>query len=188
MDYFVKKIDELTPNLNFKKNSFFKIKKTQNPLKQTKEKFTQLNRFTERELKEFSILFLVINNLQVFRKNIESFSEVAFFNEVLQEFKQKLVDFLLSDSSQNINQIDIGHFDNKFKELINNINAFAPIKIIVKNKNENEIFMIFNEVVSEIAKINLKSKIESLEQKVSINLDEKLYSELLSLRNQLKGG
>ena len=48
--------------------------------------------------------------------------------------------------------------------------------------------MIFNEVVSEIAKINLKSKIESLEQKVSINLDEKLYSELLSLRNQLKGG
>ena len=59
---------------------------------------------------------------------------------------------------------------------------------ILKNKNENEIFMIFNEVVSEIDKINLKNKIESLEEKVSVNLDEKLYSELLSLRNQLKGG
>ena len=35
---------------------------------------------------------------------------------------------------------------------------------------------------------NLRSKIESLEEKVSSNLDEKLYSELLTLRNQLKGG
>ena len=36
--------------------------------------------------------------------------------------------------------------------------------------------------------IELQKKIEFLEDKVSINLDEKLYSELLSLRNQLKGG
>jgi len=188
MDYFVKKIDELTPSLNFKKNNFFKIQKMQNPLKQTKEKFNQLNQFTEKQLKEFSILFLVINNLQVFRKNIESFAEVVFFNDILQEFKQKLIDFMLSESSQHVKKIDIENFDTKFKELISNINDYAPIKIILKNKNENEIFMIFNEIVSEIDKINLKSKIESLEEKVSVNLDEKLYSELLSLRNQLKGG
>ena len=31
-------------------------------------------------------------------------------------------------------------------------------------------------------------KIEFLEKKVSLNLDETLYSELLSLRNQLKEG
>ena len=48
--------------------------------------------------------------------------------------------------------------------------------------------MIFNEVISEIKKINLRSEIESLEEKVSLNLDEKLYLELLSLRSQLKGG
>ena len=30
--------------------------------------------------------------------------------------------------------------------------------------------------------------IEKLEDKVSVNLDEKLYSELMSLRNQLKSG
>ena len=41
---------------------------------------------------------------------------------------------------------------------------------------------------SEIKKINLRKKIEFLENKVSLNLDQKLYSELLSLRNQLKGG
>jgi len=41
---------------------------------------------------------------------------------------------------------------------------------------------------NKIKKIELKKKIESLEDKVSLNLDEKLYSELLSLRNQLKSG
>jgi len=48
--------------------------------------------------------------------------------------------------------------------------------------------MMFTEIISEIKKIDLQKKIESLENKVSLNLDEKLYSELLSLRNQLKGG
>ena len=47
---------------------------------------------------------------------------------------------------------------------------------------------IFNEIVSELKKISLRIKIESLEDEVSLNLDEKRYSELLSLRNQLKSG
>ena len=47
---------------------------------------------------------------------------------------------------------------------------------------------MYNEITEEIKKIDLRKKIESLEDKVSLNLDEKLYSELLSLRNQLKGG
>ena len=72
--------------------------------------------------------------------------------------------------------------------MINLINLNAPIKIICKNKNEKEIISIFNEVAQEIQKIELQKRIESLENKVAINLDENLYSELLSLRNQLKGG
>ena len=47
---------------------------------------------------------------------------------------------------------------------------------------------MFNEIVNEIKEIELQKKIEFLEDKVSLNLDENLYSELLSLRNQLKGG
>jgi len=42
--------------------------------------------------------------------------------------------------------------------------------------------------MSEIKKIELQKKIEFLEDKVSLNLDENLYSELLSLRSQLKEG
>ena len=78
--------------------------------------------------------------------------------------------------------------DKKFMDIINLTNMNAPVKIISRNKNEKEIVLMFNEIISEIKKIDLRKKIEVLEDKVSLNLDEKLYSELLSLRNQLKGG
>ena len=158
-----------------------------NPLKKTKEIYEQRNKFLEKELKEFSILYLIINNLDIFRKNIELISEVDFSGDIMQEFKQKLIDFLLSEKSID-KQLKLEDFDNKFRILINQINAYAPVKIIVRNKKEEEIVMIFNEVTNEIKKIDLHSKIEFLEEKVSLNLDEKLYSELLSLRNQLKSG
>ena len=45
--------------------------------------------------KEFSILFLVINNLDAFRKNIELISEVTFSKKIMNELKQKLIDYLL---------------------------------------------------------------------------------------------
>ena len=57
---------------------------------------------------------------------------------------------------------------------------------LIKNDDFNYVFSILNS--NEINKIDLRMKIESLEDKISLNLDEKLYSELLSLRNQLKGG
>ena len=55
-------------------------------------------------------------------------------------------------------------------------------------KNEDAIITMFCEIKNEIKKIELQEKIEFLEDKVSLNLDENLYSELLSLRNQLKSG
>ena len=78
--------------------------------------------------------------------------------------------------------------DKKSKEVLDTININAPIKSIAKNKKEEDIMIMFSEIVNELNRIELNKKIESLEDKVSVNLDEKLYSELLSLRNQLKRG
>jgi len=84
--------------------------------------------------------------------------------------------------------LEIEDFDQKFKDIINMISINAPVKIIYKNKSDREIVSIFNEIMKEIKKIELQEKIEFLEDKVSLNLNENLYSELLSLRNQLKKG
>ena len=45
-----------------------------------------------------------------------------------------------------------------------------------------------SDVPGMVEKIELRNKIQSLEDKVALNLDETLYTELLTLRNQLKGG
>jgi hypothetical protein len=106
----------------------------------------------------------------------------------MNDFKQKLIDYLLSEKFFNRKKLNPEDFDTKFKEIMNLIIDNAPVKIIHRNKNESEIILMFNEIISEIKKIELRKKIQSLEDKVSLNLDENLYSELLSLRNQLKEG
>jgi DNA primase len=188
LENFTKKINDLTPNLNLKKNKFLKYKKFSTPLEQTKEIYQKRNKFEEQELKEFSVLFLIINNLDVFRKNIELISKVNFDNNLFTEFKEKIVDFLLSEKFFDKKKITPSDLDKKFNDTIERINVNAPVKIISSNKTEDEIVSIFNEIIDEIKKINLRLKIESLENKVSLNLDENLYSELLSLRTQLKEG
>ena len=95
---------------------------------------------------------------------------------------------MLSEKFFEKKKFEIEDFEAKFKDLINHINMYAPVKIISKNKDEKELIIMFNEIIDEIKKIDLRERIESLENKVSLNLDEKLYSELLSLRNQLKSG
>jgi len=115
-------------------------------------------------------------------------SEMTFSNKIMNEFKQKLIDYLLSEKFFERKKLEIEDFDQKFKDIINMININAPVKIIYKNKSDTEIVSIFNEIMSEIKKIELQEKIEFLEDKVSLNLNENLYSELLSLRNRLKKG
>ncbi len=188
LDNFLRKINELTPNINYKRNSFYNYKKIANPLQQTKDAYKKKNKFKEEELKELSILFLAINNLDIFRKNIELISEITLSDNAMNEFKIKLIDYLLSESSFEDKVLKLDSFDEKFKKMINHVNANAPIKIIYKNKNESEIILMFNEIVSDLKKIELKKKIEYLEDKVALNLDESSYTELLSLRNQLKEG
>ena len=117
-----------------------------------------------------------------------SVSEIDFSSNHLNELKQKLIDYVLSEKFFDQKKLLIDNFDQKFKDTINLINVNAPVKTISFNKKDSEIILMFNEILEEIKKIDLRVKIESLEDKVSTNLDENLYSELLSLRNQLKRG
>ena len=115
-------------------------------------------------------------------------NNITLSSDIMMEFKQKLIEYLGSEQFFDSKKLRSEDFEDRFETIINNINMNAPVKIISKNNKEEEIVGIFNEIVEEIKKIELYKKIELLEDKVSLNLDEKLYSELLSLRNQLKSG
>ena len=57
--------------------------------------------------------------------------------------------------------------------------------MIVKNKKEQEILDLFDELIEDHKEQYNLRKIESLEQKLINNMDENSYSELVKLKSQL---
>ena len=126
--------------------------------------------------------------MKILRKNIELISEVNFSSGLLENLKQEIINYLLSGEFSEKKNSLYEILEKEFKEILDTINENAPVKSIAIKKKEGEIIIMFSEIINELNRIELNKKIESLEDKVSANLDEKLYSELLSLRNQLKRG
>ena len=69
--------------------------------------------------------------------------------------------------------------------MIDLIEKNSSIKNIIYKKNEKEREILLIELIEELKEINQLKKIEYLESKVSKNLDEGLYSELIKLKSQL---
>ena len=73
----------------------------------------------------------------------------------------------------------------EFQTLLEEIKENSNIQIIIRNKNEQQILEIIDEMISEHKEQNNLKKIESLEKKLINNLDESSYSELVKLKSQL---
>jgi poly(A) polymerase Pap1 len=106
----------------------------------------------------------------------------------MNDFKTKIVDILISGKILNKDDFITYFKDSKFIKLINEINNIAPVKMIIKNKNDQEISLIFDEICSEVEKIDLDNEINILENKMIKQMDEKTFEELLSLKNKIKSG
>ena len=77
----------------------------------------------------------------------------------------------------------------KYINLINDINAFAPIKFIAKiKKDDDEMLLIFEEINNDLKKFELNQKIDSLEKKMIQDMNEETYKELLDLKKQANNG
>ena len=188
LEHFSKKILELTPSLNFKKNKFVNFKKARLPLQETKKIYTLRSKFSEIALKEYSFFYLIINYLDYFNDHIEQISEIKISDNLLNSLRNEIVENIISNKQNIEKKLNVEKIDKKFKEIILQINKFAPVKLISKNKNKNDIIKIFNEIADEIKKIELNTKIAQLEAEVAKDMDEKVYNELLSLKNHLKSG
>ena len=69
LEYFLEKLNLLTPNLNIKKKDF-SFKKVQS-LKSTQKYFYETKSLSHIELKEYSFLYLILNNLEIFQENFQ---------------------------------------------------------------------------------------------------------------------
>ena len=57
------------------------------------------------ELKEFSLIYLIINNLDLIQQNIHMVENIKLFTEVNKQIYEKIIDKLKSGEKLSINQI-----------------------------------------------------------------------------------
>jgi len=186
LEDFLEKIKKLTPIQNTRKSfQYFKKyakKDDYQILNETKNLHQKNNHFSKIQIKEFSILFIMINYLNVASKKIEDLSEITFLSEKNESLKKLIIEQLIEEN----NKIIIHETINiKYKELVREINENSSIQIILKTKDEEAILVSLNELLLELKELSNLRKIESLEKKLINNLDESSYTELIKLKNQL---
>ena len=123
-----------------------------------------------------------MNNIDITLKKLEDLSNLEFLNDENESLKNEIIN--LASEREEIDKIK-SKICKKYTDVIEKINSHTNIQIISKNKNEQHIEELLGELIND-HKIqgNLK-KIESLEQKLINNLDEKAYSELIKLKSQI---
>ena len=103
-------------------------------------------KFSERILKEYSLLYIIINKLSLFLQRIEIISNVSFSQEFVNDFKSKLVDNLASGKIYDKLTFDKFFTNSKFSNFLSDINEFAPVQLIISKKVKKKFFhflMIF---------------------------------------------
>ena len=182
LEDFLQKIRSFTPIQNSKK-PYTKIK-DQNVyiLKETKKITDQKNHLSKEELKEQSILFILINYPDASEIKLEELSEIKFSSEKNETLKKDLLKIFSSKEEKDKLKNDITNKEKIFlKEIEKNVN----LKVILDKKNIDEIEKILSDLIFDLQEMGHIKKIESLEKKLVKNLDENSYSELIKLKNQL---
>jgi len=178
-EYFLEKISELTPYLNQNKKKFY-FKKTIKSLDSTKKLFKDSQSLTGVELKEFSLLYLIVNNLELIQENLHLVENVRIFTEINKQIFNEMVKKLKTDKKILNDDLNID------LQILDRINKFAPIKNILKNKpkNEYEIIEFFEDIKRDLINYNLEHRIHELESKFSKDLSEVTFNELKELKKK----
>jgi DNA primase len=185
LEDFLEKIKKLTPiqtsrqNYNYTK---FNKKKDYQILKETKLLYQKRKDLSKTQIIEFSILFIILNYLDLASKKIDELSEIEFLSEKNESLKNTIISMLADGNNKDSMQQKI---DLEYKNLTEEIKTNSNIEMITKDKSEQDILDLLNELILDFKEQSNKKKIESLEKKLINNLDENSYSELIKLKSQL---
>ena len=178
LEYFLEKISELTPYTSQNKKKLFS-KKTKS-LDTTKKHFNESKSLSGVELKEFSLIYLVINNLELIQQNIFMIEDIKLFTEINKQIFKKIIDKLKSGPKLSINDLDID------SQLVDKIFKFAPIKHILKNKSydDHRVIELLDDISRDLNNYDLEFRIQELESKFSKDLSEATFNELKELKKK----
>ena len=180
LEYFLEKISDLTPNIN-KKNKKNYVLNTKS-LKKTKDIFIETKSLTSIEIKEFSLLYILINKPEIIQNNNYILEEIKFFSKENKMIFEKLLNHTNNFETINLENLNID------KSLIERINKYASIRYILsKNLNdEHKLLEILKEIVRDLKNYELEFRIAELESRFSKDLSEATFNELKELKKQQK--
>ena len=185
LEDFLEKIKKLTPIQTSRKNyrySHFSKTKDYQILKETKLLHQKRKDLSKIQIIEFSILLIILNYLELSLKKIEELSEIEFLSEKNESLKNEIISSLAAGNKRETVSLKI---NTDFNKIIKEISENSNIQIITKNKTDQEILELLDELIQDHKEQTNLRKIESLEQKLINNLDESSYSELIKLKSQL---
>ena len=182
LEYFLDKLKSLTPIQNFKKVFIPYAKRNFKILNETKQLHKEKNHFSKAEIKEYSILYILLNYLSSAKNKLDILLEINFTNEKNNELKKEIVNYA---KVNDIFEKDKPKINEKHKVLINEIKKNTNLKNILLKKEDSEREEMLNDLIEELKEMNHLKKIEFLENKVAKNLDESSYFELIKLKSQL---
>ena len=185
LEDFLEKIKKLTPIQSLRSNynySSFKKRVDYKILNETKVLHQKKKNLSKIQIIEFSILFIILNNLEIVSEKLEDLSKIGFVSEKNENFKNTLISAISGGDDEKTIFLKI---NTSYKKIIKEINDNSNIQIIAQNKTNQDILDLIDELIQDHKdQCNLK-RIESLEKKLINNLDENSYSELIKLKNQL---
>ena len=182
LEDFLSKLKSLTPIQNFKKVFTPYAKKNFNVLNETKKLYREQNNFSKAEIKERSILYMLLNYLSSAKSKLDDLLKIDFTNVQNNELKEEIIEQLKIKDTFESNKPKI---DEKYYHLVSEIEKNTNLKNILLKKNEEEREEILNDLIEELKEMNHLKQIEFLESRVAENLDEGSYSELIKLKSQL---
>ena len=182
LEDFLQKLKNLTPLQNYKKTFIPYAKKNFKILNETKQIHKEKNHFSKAEIKERSILYVLLNYLGPVKSKLEELLAINFTNDENQNLKQDIINFAKTNDfiSRDKSEVEL-----KYKALINEIEKDTNLKNILSKKDNLELEETLNDMILELKEMNHLKKIEFLEKKVAKDLDESSYSELIKLKSQL---
>jgi len=175
LEYFLERVFSLTPNVNNKKK--FIPKKTRS-LKLTQKYFNESKSISQIEIKEFSLLYLILNNLKIFQENFHLIENIKLFTNENKLVFDAVLSRLKNDGVFTIDELLIDG------QLIDKIFKFASIKHILNNNqnNHDKIFDLLEEIMKDLKNYELELRIEELESKFAKDLSESTFDEIRKLK------
>ena len=149
-------------------------------LEVTQKHFNESQSLTGVELKEFSLIYLLINNLELLQKNIGLIENIKLFTQVNRQIFNLIVEKLKTKGKIEIKSLNID------KQILDKINKFAPIKHILKGKsgNDPEILELLEDISRDLMNFDLEFRIQELESKFSKDLSEATFNKLKELKKK----